>query len=85
MVDPFAPLSGLLPVFRSSKIVEPPGKCLALLRSSVVDGALFPFQENAVSRAGLIDQGEPVLLEAGILLDKFLGSELKMFCEAFEI
>lgn len=78
VIDSFAAGGGFFPIGRIAEIVDPPGKCAALCGTGVVDGALIIFQENAVVRAGAIEEGILLFDLAAIGFKEVLRGELEV-------
>ena len=56
VVDAFAALCGLFPVFARFEVFGPPGECAALFGSCAVDLAFALFEEDAVVGAGMLEE-----------------------------
>ena len=85
VVDPFASLSGLFPIFGASQIVDPPGEGAALCGTRFVRSALFVVQKHAIMGIRPIEQGVLVFDEAGVFFRKLFRRESKMGAQAIQI
>ena len=85
VVDPFAPLSGLLPSFLRLHVFRPEGEGPALLGAGFVDHAFVPIaQEDAVIGPRELFEGEFSIDFAGVLPDELGHRDTKSLGHCFD-
>src|SRR6185436_11362761 len=85
MVDPFASLGCLFPVFRIAQVVDPPGKSSALSWPRFIGCAFFVGEKNTVIGLGTVEQGVLPVDESRIPTGKFFRRTVEVIGEALQI